>query len=117
MSERDLIIERLERKLAEKEKELRELRKVAGMNVEEIKREILESIKVDLEKIEILEARVAELNKTVESLLDEILYLKANLPKEETRPREIREIKDFDDDPERESKSECMAEDEIIVCD
>ncbi len=117
MSERDLIIERLERKLAEKERELKELRRVAGMNAEEIKREILQSIKVDLEKIEVLEARVAELNKTVQSLLDEVLYLKANLPKEEVKPREIREIKDFDENRENERKTECIAEDEIIICD
>ncbi len=117
MSERDLIIERLERKLAEKERELKELRKVAGMNAEEIRREVLESIRHELERIEVLEARVAELSKTVQSLLDEVLYLKANLPKEEHRSREIREIKDFDENPENERKSECMAEDEIIICD
>ena len=117
MSERDLIIERLERKLAEKERELRELRKVAGMNAEEIKRQVLESMRLELEKVEMLEAKVAELNKTVQSLLDEVLYLKANLPKEETKPREIRDLREFDDDSEKESKSECIADDEIIICD
>ncbi len=117
MSERDLIIERLERKLAEKEKELKELRRVAGMNAEEIKRDVLNSIKIELEKIETLEARVAELNKTVQSLLDEILYLKSNLPKEESKSREIREIKNLDDNPENKRESERFEDSEIIICD
>ncbi len=117
MSERDLIIERLERKLAEKEKELKELRRVAGMNAEEIKRDVLNSLRAELEKIERLEARVAELNKTVQSLLDEVLYLKANLPKEESKSREIREIGNPDGNPENERKSECIEDSEIIICD
>ncbi len=113
MSERDLIIERLERKLAEKEKELRELRRVANMNIEELKEEIIREISSELGRIKMLEAKVAELNKTVESLMNEVLYLKTEISKGGSKSSEIKEIgdleRDFDNDENR--------SDEIIVCD
>ncbi|AKG91623.1 hypothetical protein GAH_01057 [Geoglobus ahangari] len=116
MSDRDLIIERLEKKLAEKEKEIRELRKVAGMSIEELKSEIIREISEELGKLKALEAKVAELNKTVESLMNEVLYLKAEIAKSEPKSRDIREISEI---TEREEKVEERkdSEDEIIVCD
>ncbi|AIY90514.1 hypothetical protein [Geoglobus acetivorans] len=115
MNERDLIIERLEKKLAEKEKEIKELKRVAGMNVEELKSEIISEIRKELEKVRVLEAKVSELNKTVESLMDEILYLKSELSTREQKSREIREILS----PEEESREaeEKEDSDEIIVVD
>ncbi|WP_456477573.1 hypothetical protein [Geoglobus ahangari] len=116
MSDRDLIIERLEKKLAEKEKEIRELRKVAGMSIEELKSEIIREISEELGKLKALEGKVAELNKTVESLMNEVLYLKAEIAKSEPKSRDIREISEI---TEREEKVEERkdSEDEIIVCD
>ncbi len=110
MSDRDLIIERLESKLAEKEKEIRELRKVASMSVEEIKEAVLSEIRDELEK---LKMKVTELNKTVESMMSEILYIKAEVLKKEVKPREIREIgSKKEDEGEKEDKDS-----KIIICD
>lgn len=117
MSDRDLIIERLEKKLAEKEKELRELRRVAGMNLEELKAEIIREISGEFERIKTLEAKVAELNKTVESLMNEVLYLKAEIAKSESRSRELREITDIADEREEVRDERKDSEDEIIICD
>lgn len=117
MSDRDLIIERLEKKLAEKEKEIRELRRVAGMNIEELKMEIVKELSDELEKVRVLEAKVAELNKTVESLMGEILYLKSEIAKSEPRTREIREISEITDSREEAKEERKDTEDEIIICD
>jgi len=114
MSERDLIIERLENKLAEKEKEIKELRKTASMSIEEIKEAVLKEIKGDLD---MLKAKVAELNKTVESLMDEVLFIKSEVVKRE-KPREIREI-GVEEDKEKEEKKEEKekSKGKLIICD
>lgn len=118
MNDRDLIIERLERKIAEKEKEIRELKRVASMNLEEIKSEILAEIKAELEKLKEIEGKVLELKKTVESLMDEILYIKGELHSRRENPREIKEIvtDEFDVSEEEKGKRD-DSEDEIIVVD
>lgn len=110
MTDRDLIIERLESKLAEKEKEIKELRKVASMSVDEIKEAVLSEIKGELDR---LKAKVTELNKTVESLMDEVLFLKSEVLKKE-KPREIREIGVEEKEEEEEKKEE---EGKLIICD
>jgi len=112
MSDRDLIIERLESKLAEKEKEIRELRKVASMSVDEIKEAVLSEIKGELDRIK---AKVTELNKTVESLMDEVLFIKSEVIKKE-KPREIREIGVEEEDKE-EVKKEEDSDGKLIICD
>uniref|UniRef100_A0A7C3YFR7 Uncharacterized protein n=2 Tax=Geoglobus ahangari TaxID=113653 RepID=A0A7C3YFR7_9EURY len=111
MSERDLIIERLESKLAEKEKEIRELRKVASMSVDEIKEAVLSEIKAELDRIK---AKVIELNKTVESLMDEVLFIKSEVIKKE-KPREIREIGTEEDKEDK--KKEEVSYGKLIICD
>ncbi len=103
MAEKDILIERLEKKLAEKEKEIRALKQVVGMNYENFKEEILSEVN---EKLREIEAKIVELNKTVKTLMDEVLYLKAEIaPK-----REVSASENFEE--EKEEKS-----DDIIVCD
>ncbi len=86
--ERDIILERLEKKLAEKEKEVEELKKMLSVNkIEELKREIVKEIKNELKEIE---AKLTELSKTVETLMSEVLYLKSELKK--SGKRDIVEI-------------------------
>jgi len=107
MSERDIIIERLERKLVEKEKKIEELKKIAEMNVEELKSEILREIsrgfEEEFEKLKNFESKVVELSKTVESLMDEVLYLKSIISKE----NEVKEVREVGEDKK----------DDIIICD
>ncbi len=107
MSERDIIIERLERKLVEKEKKIEELKKIAEMNVEELKSEIFKEIskgfEEKFEKLKNFESKVVELSKTVESLMDEILYLKSIISKE----NEVKEVREVGEDKK----------DDIIICD
>lgn len=96
MSERDILLERLEKKLSQKEKEVEELKRMTDFNdnkVEEIKNELRNELQNDSgnEKIKELEAKVIELNKTVQSLTSDVLYLKEELAKEK---------------PEQESSSE-----------
>ncbi|WP_457591663.1 hypothetical protein [Geoglobus sp.] len=117
MSDRDLIIERLEKKLAEKEKEIRELRRVAGMNLEELKSEIIREISAEFERMRALEAKIAELSKTVESLMSEVLYLKAEIAKSESKSRELREIAEISEEKEEVREESKDSEDEIIICD
>ena len=113
MSDRDLIIERLESKLAEKEKEIRELKKVASMSVDEIKEAVLSEIKDEFDR---LKAKVAELNKTVESLMDEVLFIKSEVIKKE-KPREIREIGVEEKVEEEEKEKEEDSDGKLIICD
>ncbi len=114
MSDRDLIIERLESKLAEKEKEIRELRKVASMSIDEIKEAVLSEIKGELDRIK---AKVTELNKTVESLMDEVLFIKSEVIKRE-KPREIREIGVEEKEEAKEDvKKEEDSDGKLIICD
>lgn len=139
MSERDILLERLERKLAEKEKEVEELRKMLSINEEkiaEIKNELLNELLIelkkdlsDLNKVKELEAKVVELSKTVESLMSEVLYLKAELRKEVEKSERVesRESKDEVDSEgtpvvaqekiEEEQIEEEFEEEDIIVCD
>lgn len=88
MSERDLLIERLERKLAEKEKELMELRRVSSYkeDLENLKEEIVSQIKAEIltnesinQKISELESKIVELRKAVESIISEVVYIKGEI--------------------------------------
>ncbi|HID43982.1 MAG TPA: hypothetical protein EYP30_09490 [Archaeoglobaceae archaeon] len=84
MSERDILLERLEKKLSQKEKEVEELRMMISFSehkVAEIKKEIIEELRAELgsRKIKELEAKVVELSKTVESLTSDVVYLKEEL--------------------------------------
>ena len=61
--ERDILLERLEKKLAEKEKEVEELRKMlSSKTLEELKNEIREEFRRELKTIE---AKVAEISKAL----------------------------------------------------
>ncbi len=137
MSERDILLERLERKLAEKEKEVEELRKMLSINEEkiaEIKNELLNEILIelkkdlsDLSKVKDLEAKVVELSKTVDSLMSEVLYLKAELKKELEKQEKVESEYsgkvDSEDVPAKthekieEEDEEEIEEEDIIVCD
>jgi len=113
-ADRDILLERLERKLAAREKELEELKKmvVGEDEVAEIKRDILHDLKNEFKKVLELEARVVELSKTVESLMSEVLYLKAELRRDYPIERIEREGLPEQEEPEGEPK-----ESNIIVCD
>jgi hypothetical protein len=142
--ERDILLERLERKLAEKEKEVEELRRMLNEgNIEEkieeiktgIKNELLNEILIelkreliDLNKVKELEAKVVELSKTVESIMSEVLYLKAELRKEIEKPEKVESRKYRSKTEEMSAEGEEIEEDqveeelieeeeEIIVCD
>ncbi|WP_230972201.1 hypothetical protein [Archaeoglobus neptunius] len=147
MSERDLLIERLERKLAEKERELAELRRMNIEDIERIKREIiseLESRMPDVnQKISELESKMVELRRAVESVITELTYVKGELreliekKEAETRkePQKYSEEVVFSVEDERdltgeESRAQKKVEfidtekkqvkeddDEIIICD
>ncbi len=121
MSERDLLLDRLERKLAEKEKEVEELKKILSLNEQtliSIKTEIANEIKDEIlnsEKFKNLELKLIELSKTVDSLTKEMLYLKSELKENKNAKdkryeeeiiidRSVEEV-EFDDD------------EDIIVCD
>ena len=122
MSERDILLDRLERKLAEKEKEVEELKKILSLNEQtliSIKKEIANEIKDEIlnsEKFKNLELKLIELSKTVDSLTKEMLYLKSELKTENKNAKDKRyeeeiiidrsvEEVEFDDD------------EDIIVCD
>jgi len=100
----------LEKKLAEKERELEELRKMLSSNAkEELKREILKEVE---ERLKEIESRVVELSKTVENILSDILYLKSELKVERnTKRREIVEV-----EPKK-SEDEDKDDSELIVVD
>ena len=132
--ERDILLERLERKLAEKEKEVEELRRMLNEGnleekIEEIKTEIknellneilieLKKDLVDLNKVKDLEAKVVELSKTVQSLMSELLYLKAELRTEVKKPESEKPVEEPAVEEEEEIKEELIEEEEdIIVCD
>lgn len=122
MSERDILLDRLERKLAEKEKEVEELKKILSLNEQtliSIKKEIANEIKDEIlnsEKFKNLELKLIELSKTVDGLTKEMLYLKSELKTENKNAKDKRyeeeiiidrsvEEVEFDDD------------EDIIVCD
>ncbi len=116
-ADRDILLERLEKKLAEREKELERLKKmvVDGDKIAEIKREILHDLRGEFRKVAELEAKVVELSKTVESLMSEILYLKAELRKDYPIERIEREDLSVQEEPEEGGKE--AKEGNIIVCD
>ncbi len=114
--ERDILLERLERKLAEKEKEVEELRKMlSSKTLEELKEELREEFKKEIKAIE---AKIAEISKSVDTLMNEILYIKSELKTQE-RSKEIVEIATDDEVEEKEEeKSESVDyDDEIIIVD
>lgn len=87
--ERDILLERLEKKLAEKEKEVEELRKMlSSKTLEELKNELREEFKKEIKAIE---AKIAEISKSVDALMNEILFIKSELKAQE-RKTEIVEI-------------------------
>lgn len=92
MSERDILIERLERKLAEKERELTELRRMNREFFDKLKREIAEDVKEEVlrdvqklfkdsqsEKILEVESKIVELRKAMESIITELAYIKGEI--------------------------------------
>ncbi len=95
MSERDVLIERLEKKLIEKEREISELRKMlseksSGEDLESLKQSLLSDLRRIVEvrdasesdltkKVAELESKVVELRRAVESLMTEVVYIKNEL--------------------------------------
>ncbi len=123
MSERDILIERLERKLAEKERELTELRRMNREELEKIKREITEEVKEEvirdvqkllqnsqIEKLSEVESRIVELRKAMESIITELAYVKGEIrdllekkdskkDKREIVEEQIQKAKVFENEP------------------
>ena len=111
--ERDILLERLEKKLAEKEKEVEELRKLVSSNtIEELKEKIIKEIeeRYDLKN---LEAKIAELSKAIDSIMSEILYLKSEI-RPSHRKREIVEVDEMIENKDERSFKE---EEDIIIVD
>ncbi len=93
MSEKDMFIDRLVKKIKEKEYEIAELRKMLTDReiLEKIKEYVLFEIKRDLaenfevlKKVSELESKILEIRRAVESIVSEIAYIKGEL-------KEIRE--------------------------
>lgn len=119
MPERDILLERLEKKLSQKEKEVEELKRMTTFNdskVEEIKNEVLKELQNEQgnKKIRELEAKIVELNKTVQSLTSDVLYLKDELgkAKPEEKSSVERQYRSF-----AQRQSEDKGSDEIIRAD
>ncbi len=119
MAGSDILVERLEKKLIEKDKEIAELKRMLSSKeseIEEIKRNVAEKIRAELstelQKLKELESKIVELNKIVESLTSEVLYLKTELRKPETK-FELNEA--IDERGEERTKE--GDEEDIIVCD
>ena len=111
--ERDILLERLEKKLAEKEREVEELRKLLSSNtIEELKEKIIKEIeeRYDLKN---LEAKIAELSKAINSIMDEILYIKSEI-RSGKKKREIVEVDEMTENRDEESLKE---EEDIIIVD
>lgn len=137
MSDRDILLERLERKLFEKEREVQELRRMLDGEIEKLKREIIQEITEELRKVRDVEAKVVELSKAVDTLMKEVLYLKSEVKKEEKVEREIVDImkaeeekRQIDESKSLESKKDlivaeskydgpeyCQEDGDIIFCD
>ena len=92
MSERDILIERLERKLAEKERELVELRRMNREELEKIKREIAMEAEEEvlrevhkllqnsqIQRLSEVDSKIVELRKAMESIITELAYIKGEL--------------------------------------
>jgi len=112
--ERDILLERLEKKLAEKEKELEELRKMLSSNtIEQLKREIIKELE-EKYNLKNLEAKIIELSKAIENIMSDILYIKSELRVSQSKKRDLVEIKEPE---ESESKKEEKEEEELIIVD
>ncbi len=107
-------MERLEKKLAEKEKELEELRKMLSSNtIEELKKEIIRELE-EKYNLKSLEAKLIELSKAIENIMSDILYIKSELKGSQSRKRDLVEIKE----PEKsEEVTEEEDESELIIVD
>ncbi len=88
MSEKDMFIDRLVKKIKEKEYEIAELRKMLTDReiLEKIKEYVLFEIKRDLaenfeilKKVSELESKILEIRRAVESIVSEITYIKGEL--------------------------------------
>ncbi|ADB57118.1 hypothetical protein [Archaeoglobus profundus] len=119
--ERDILLERLEKKLAEKEKEVEELRKMLSSKaLEDLKNELREEFKKDLKAIE---AKVAELSKSVEALMNEVLFIKSEIKSYEKKETEIvdipleKEESEIEVAEKKEEKRYELDDDEIIIVD
>ncbi len=112
--ERDILLERLEKKLAEKEKELEELRKMLSSNtIEELKKEIIRELE-EKYNLKSLEAKLIELSKAIENIMSDILYIKSELKGSQNKKRDLVEIKE----PEKsEEVTEEEDESELIIVD
>jgi len=108
-------LERLEKKLAEKEKELEELRKMLSSNtIEELKREIIKELE-EKYNLKSLEAKIVELSKAIENIMSDILYIKSELRSSQSKKRDLVEIKEPEkSEEEAEEKEE---EEELIIVD
>ena len=107
-------MERLEKKLAEKEKELEELRKMLSSNtIEQLKREIIKELE-EKYNLKNLEAKIIELSKAIENIMSDILYIKSELRVSQSKRRDLVEIKEPE---ESESKKEVKEEEELIIVD
>ncbi len=112
--ERDILLERLEKKLAEKEKELEELRKMlSSKTIEELKKEIIRELE-EKYNLKSLEAKLIELSKAIENIMSDILYIKSVLKGSQSKKRDLVEIKE----PEKsEEVTEEEDESELIIVD
>jgi esterase/lipase len=111
--ERDTLLERLEKRLAEKEKELEELRKMLSSNtIEELKREIIKELE-EKYNLKSLEAKIVELSKAIENIMSDILYIKSELKTSQSKKRNLVEIKE----PEELESKEDQGEGELIIVD
>jgi len=143
MSERDLLIERLEKKLVEKERELAELKKMTynQEEIERLKQDIIAQIKAEIpdsiQKISEIESKIVELRRAIESVINEVAYIKSEIKSLIEKDESDRKVKtevfstlqsdeqvvdeESDDviDSERrdKQKDEKNDEDGIIVCD
>jgi len=119
MSDRDILLERLERKLFEKEREVQELRRMLDGEIEKLKKEIIQEITEELRKVREVEAKVVELSKAVDTLMNEILYLKSEVKKEEKAQREIVDIMKAEEEKRQlnESKSLESKKENVIVAE
>ncbi|MBO8180154.1 MAG: hypothetical protein H0Z19_06690 [Archaeoglobus sp.] len=120
MSERDILIERLERKLAEKERELMELRRMNREELEKVKREIAEEVKEEVlrevqkflknSQTSEVESKIVELRKAMESIITELAYVKGEIKdllekkdskkdKREIVEEQIQKAKVFENEP------------------
>jgi len=108
-------LKRLEKKLAEKEKELEELRKMLSSNtVEQLKREIIKELE-EKYNLKNLEARIIELSKAIENIMSDILYIKSELRSSQSKKRDLVEIKEPETKKEEIKEEEKKEEEEELI--